>query len=204
MKNSRFDQKDRIAGVILAAGGSSRLGVPKQLLPWGKKNLINTCINTARISGLDPLVVVLGAHREAILPVLDQHGVYVVENTQWEEGQSSSIHAGIRALPSDIRGALLLLADQPQISVNLITAIIEAAKQKDSIVAPVISGRRANPVYFPARTFDALMQIKGDQGGRAVMLQYQLALLDWQEEDMAEDIDTLQDYERMLRKFGLD
>ncbi|MGV8050490.1 MAG: NTP transferase domain-containing protein [Anaerolineaceae bacterium] len=204
VKKSCFDQKDRIAGVILAAGGSSRLGMPKQLLPWGKKNIINTCIDTARIAGLTPLVVVLGAQREEILPVLDQHGVCIVENTQWEEGQSSSIHAGLRALPRDIKGALLLLADQPQISVDLLTAIIETAMQKDSIVAPVISGRRANPVYFPARTFDALMQIKGDQGGRAIMSQYQLTLLNWQDDDMAEDIDTQVDYERMLRKFGLD
>ncbi|MFZ3070759.1 MAG: nucleotidyltransferase family protein [Anaerolineaceae bacterium] len=192
-----------IAAIILAAGQSSRLGLVKQTLPWGKKNIVNTCVETAWAAELDPLVVVLGANRDMILPLLDQEGVIIVENERWAEGQSTSLKAGLRALPETVRGALFLLADQPQISVNLISSLIEIAADEDSVVLPIITGRRANPVYFPRSAFDELDKLEGDQGGRSVISCFPVRLLEWLDDDMAGDIDTLEDYQKMRARFGL-
>lgn len=193
----------KIAGVILAAGDSSRFGQPKQLLPWGKRNVLNACIATAKLAGLDPIVVVLGANREQILPEIDKEGVKVVENPRWAEGQSTSVRAGVTELPADVLGALFLLADQPQISVQLIVSIKEAAWKKNTAIVPVIGSRRANPVYFPREAFTALQQLRGDQGGRAILNQFQVTLLEWLDEDMAGDIDTPEDFARLCERFGL-
>ena len=192
-----------IAGVILAAGQSSRFGQPKQLLPWGKRNMLNTCIATAKNAMLSPIVVVLGAHSEEILPEMDQEGVEVVINHHWAEGQSTSVKAGVSALPEDVYGAVFLLADQPQISVQLIVSIIETAWKRNNVVLPVIMGKRANPVYFPKQTFPALLNLEGDQGGRAVLNHFPTTLLEWLDEDMAGDMDTPEDYERLRKRFGL-
>ena len=192
-----------IAGVILAAGQSSRFGQPKQLLPWGKRNMLNTCIATAKIAMLSPIVVVLGAHSEEILPEMDQEGVEVVINHHWAEGQSTSVKAGVAALPKDVHGAVFLLADQPQISVQLIVSIMETAWKRNNVVLPVIMGKRANPVYFPKQTFPALLNLEGDQGGRAVLNHFPTTLLEWLDEDMAGDMDTPEDYERLRKRFGL-
>lgn len=193
-----------IAGIILAAGQSSRFGQPKQLLHWGKQNVLNTCISTAKLTELSPLVVVLGAFHEEILPKMDQEGVEVVINHHWAEGQSTSVKAGVSALPENVQGAIFLLADQPQISVQLIVSIMETAWKRNTVVLPVIMGKRANPVYFPKQTFPALLNLEGDQGGRAVLNQFPTTLLEWLDEDMAGDIDTPEDYERLRERFGLD
>ena len=192
-----------IAGVILAAGQSSRFGQPKQLLPWGKRNMLNTCIATAKNAMLSPIVVVLGAHYEEILPEMDQEGVEVVINHQWAEGQSTSVKAGVSALPEEVYGAVFLLADQPQISVQLIVSIMETAWKRNNVVLPVIMGKRANPVYFPKQAFPALLKLEGDQGGRVVLNQFPNILLEWLDEDMAGDIDTPEDYTRLRERFGL-
>ena len=193
----------RVAGVILAAGESRRFGQPKQLLRWGKQNALNACIATAKLAGLDPIVVVLGANLEQILPQINREGVTVIENSHWSEGQSSSVKAGVAALPADVLGALFLLVDQPQISVQLVVSIEEAAWKKNTVVLPVIGGRRANPVYFPRAAFTALEQLQGDEGGRGIINQFPTKLLEWFDEDMASDIDTPEDYARLCKRFGL-
>jgi molybdenum cofactor cytidylyltransferase len=193
-----------IAGVLLAAGQSSRFGQPKQLLPWGKQNVLNTCISTAKLAGLSPIAVVLGAHYEDISLEMDQGGVKVVINHHWAEGQSTSVKAGVSALPEDVFGAIFLLGDQPQISVQLIVSIMETARKRNKVVIPVIAGKRANPVYFPKAAFSALLNLEGDQGGRAVLNQFPTTLLEWLDDDMTGDIDTPEDYARLRERFGLD
>lgn len=195
---------NRVAGVILAAGSSRRFGGIKQLLPWRDKNLVNTVIQTARLSGLDPLVVVLGSDADLIRATIDDDCVGVVINRDWEMGQSTSLKAGLRAIGSPVRGALFLLADQPQMSVNLVTSIVEEGLRTNKVIVPVVDDRRGNPVYFPEACFDRFDQLEGDIGGRQIISTCPHTTLQWLDEWMSEDIDTPEDYQRLRAQFGVD
>ena len=190
-----------IAGIVLAAGGSSRFGTVKQLLPWGKGTCLEACLRTAEMAGLAPIVAVLGSQYERIMRDTRFGSARAVINAEWEKGQATSLKAGLQALPDGLFGAVFLLADQPQISVTLVSAIMELAWKRDAVVVPVINDRRANPVFFPARAFPVLRHIEGDRGGRAVMSEFQTVLLPWLDEDMALDLDTRQDYDRLCQIF---
>ncbi len=190
-----------IAGIILAAGGSSRFGAVKQLLPWGRGTCLEACVRTAELAGLDPIVVVLGFQNEIILDQTQLGHAQVVKNAEWDQGQGASLKAGVGVLPEGLFGAVFMLADQPQISVNLVMAIKELAWKRNSVVVPLINDQRANPVFFPSRAFSRLSSIQGDQGGRALMGEFPTVLLPWLDEDMALDIDTQADYDRLCRIF---
>lgn len=193
-----------IAGIILAAGGSSRFGSPKQLLPWGKSNLLNTGIEKAYLAGLSPVVVVLGSNSKLIQPTIINPKAQIVFNARWEEGQSTSMQAGLAQLDERTLGVIFILADQPQISVNLLQTIKEKGMQTESIVVPLMDGKRANPVYFPRRAFQALGRVTGDQGGRAIFSQFPVVLLEWLDDHMGEDIDSPEDYQRLRTWYGVD
>lgn len=190
-----------IAGIILAAGDSSRFGAPKQLQTWGNGTSLEACIGTAETAGLDPIVVVLGDRHEEIQARTRFGRARLVYNPEWKYGQSTSLKAGVAALPPECFGAVFLLADQPQISVQLVSAVKELAWQKDAVVLPIIGDRRANPVFFPKRAFPRLMELQGDQGGRAILGEFPAVQLSWLDDDMALDIDTREDYERLYRIF---
>ena len=190
----------RIAGIILAAGGSSRYGQPKQLLPWGNTNVINTTLRTAALAGLEPVIVVLGAYESQITATLTEANVQIVSNPDWQTGQSGSLKAGINVLPADCDGALFLLADQPHLSIHLVDALLREAESGAVAVAPLIDGRRANPVYFSRAAFPLLNTISGDQGGRAVMREVNVKYVDWYDEMQAHDIDEPEDY-LVLKRF---
>lgn len=193
----------KVAGIILAAGQSSRFGGIKQLLPWKKANLVNTAIYTARTAGLDPIVVVLGANAAVIRATIQDEDVTTVENTYWAEGQSGSIRVGLEHIRQPVSGALILLADQPQVSVSLVVTLVEQARLGRDIVAPVINDQRANPVYFSAKTFDRLKAVSGDQGGRSLFSEYRADLVPFLDDWMAKDIDTPQDYSDLRSHYGL-
>ncbi len=167
----------------------------------GKAPAWKLCIRTAETAGLDPLVVVLGDHFEEIQARTHFGRALVVHNPDWKNGQSTSLKAGITALPQECFGAVFLLADQPQLSVQLVSAVKELAWQKDAVVLPIIGDRRANPVFFPKRAFPRLMELQGDLGGRAILGEFPAVQLPWLDEDMALDIDTREDYERLYRIF---
>ncbi len=173
-------------------------------MPWRDKNLVNTVIQTARLSGLDPLVVVLGSDADLIRATIDDDCVGVVINRDWEMGQSTSLKAGLRAIGSPVRGALFLLADQPQMSVNLVTSIVEEGLRTNKVIVPVVDDRRGNPVYFPEACFDRFDQLEGDIGGRQIISTCPHTTLQWLDEWMSEDIDTPEDYQRLRAQFGVD
>jgi molybdenum cofactor cytidylyltransferase len=192
-----------IAGIILAAGGSSRYGQPKQLLPWGDTNVLNATVRTALLAGLDPVIVVLGAHEADISAAMTEPNLKLITNPDWQTGQSSSLKAGVQAVPDACDGALCLLADQPQLNVHLIDAILREADSGAVAVAPIIDGRRANPVYFNRAAFEELMTLTGDQGGRAVIREIKMNYVEWLDEMQALDIDNPEDYELLrLNYFG--
>ncbi|MDY6872630.1 MAG: selenium cofactor biosynthesis protein YqeC [Chloroflexota bacterium] len=191
-----------ITGVILAAGGSRRLGRPKQLLTWrGRPFIRQVCLN-ALAGGLTPLIVVTGAESGGIRAAVEDLPVEFVHNPDWEAGQSTSLHSGLGAVPDEARGAMFLLSDQPQAGPVLISDLVARFYEQGApITAPQVGGRRGNPVLFARETFGALSQVRGDSGGRAVFSQFDVDWLPWVDERVTLDVDDEGDYERMMDAF---
>ena len=186
----------KVAGIILAAGSSSRFGSPKQLLPWRGTSVLNSVVDVAIQTGLSPVIIVLGANADLIEPEL-LDGCFVVRNDKWSLGQSSSIRVGLAELPEDTEGVLILLGDQPQINPLFCASIIQKGLDSGKITIPYVNDRRANPVFFPKHTVDRLGEVTGDRGGRAIFSEFQVELLPWLDDCMAMDIDTPEDYEKL-------
>ena len=200
-----FSVHSPVAGVILAAGGSQRLGRPKQLLDWQGQPFIAKVVQNALAAGLRPLIVVTGAESETVSGALTGLPVTIIHNPDWQDGQSTSLRAGLRSLPRDCRAALFLMSDQPQISPDLIRSVVDAFyTRRLPIAAPRIAGRRANPVLFDREAFEALNAIRGDQGGRAVFNQFEAAWVDWDDGRAALDVDDEDAYERLKRAYFQD
>jgi molybdenum cofactor cytidylyltransferase len=166
--------KSSVAAIVLAAGASRRLGQPKQLLMHGGETLLARSIRLANEAGAAPVLVVLGASHEKIRAVVALGGVNLVINENWEQGIASSIHAGMNAfgeIGSTVSGALILSCDQPRLTAEHLSALIEsfAAQTKPSIVASAYAGVRGIPAVFPRFAFTHLLALSGDKGARALL-----------------------------------
>jgi molybdenum cofactor cytidylyltransferase len=183
----------RIAGIILAGGGSRRFGRPKLLEILDGEVLIRRAVQAAKDAGLDPIVVVLGADGPAVRDALDQLAVQITNNPDWAKGQSSSVRAGLKMLAPNVDGAVFLLADMPLVDADLVSTLVEThRKSLQPIVAPWTGERWGNPVLFDRTTFEALRRIRGDQGGRALFKTYSVEAVPWGQSAML-DIDTPDD-----------
>lgn len=190
---------ERIAGVILAAGGAQRMGQPKQVLIWRSQPLVRHVAQAALEAGLAPVVVVVGSAAEQVEAAVQGLPVQLVHNPEWQLGQSSSVKAGVSALPAETGAAVFLLADQPRAPVQLIVSLMEAhAATLSPLVAPLVQGRRANPVLLDRVTFPELLALSGDQGGRALFARYPAHWVPWHDSTILQDIDTPEDYRRLL------
>ena len=194
---------EQTAGIILAAGGSSRFGQPKQLLTWRGEPLVRHVAKTALRAGLNPVIVVLGADADAIEPVIKDIGLRIVINQAWMDGVSTSIKTGLSALKEDVGGVIFLQADQPQIPVQLVSSLIEEHRNTlNPIVAPQIDGVRGNPVLFDQTVFPALSALEGDRGGRALFSHYPIDWVTWHDPKALMDIDSPGDYQDFLNAFS--
>ena len=194
-----LEVQERIAGIILAAGGSTRFGAPKQLLDWKGLPLVKHVTNIILDSGLSPVVVVTGSDQDDVRKILDGTPVELVNNPDWESGQSTSVRAGIESLPEGIAAAVFILVDQPFISSELIKKIrtIQAQSQAQ-IIHPQVNDQPANPVLFDNSLFGALSSLEGDTGGRILFEEYPPRIFSWIDDRIQKDIDTPEDYQNML------
>ncbi len=188
----------RVAGVVLAAGGSSRLGQPKQLIPFRGKPLVWHAVRAALGAGLAPVVVVCGGAGAQVRRALEGEPVSFVENPTWESGQSSSVRIGLaEAEKAGIEGAVFLLADMPLVGKDLVREIISTHRRTLApLVAPRAGERRGNPVLFDRATFPALRELAGDRGGRSLFERYTPEWVEWDEAAML-DLDTDEDLRRL-------
>ncbi|MBV6625846.1 MAG: nucleotidyltransferase family protein [Rivularia sp. (in: Bacteria)] len=188
--------------IILAAGKASRMGKPKQLLTYQGSNLISHAVKTGLNSICEHVVVVLGGYKEKIKPHINKLPVQIVENPHWETGMSSSIRAGIVAINQNnpnLDAVIIALADQPLISETVFNQLIHKYQEtRNKIVASAYDDIIGVPALFNCALFPELMQLKGDKGAKALMREYQDELLTIEIPEAAIDIDTPDDYEKLL------
>lgn len=163
----------RFGVVILAAGASTRMGTPKQLLECEGEPLVIRAVKAALASPAWPVVVVLGAHAEKIRPVLARFPVLITESPAWAEGMAASIRAGVTTLQQFSRGldgALIALCDQPAFSAGVIDRLAAAQRVTGrSIAAARYAGRHGAPALFRRDHFPALTALTGEEGARALL-----------------------------------
>jgi molybdenum cofactor cytidylyltransferase len=160
-----------LAAVILSAGASSRMGRPKALLPYREGTFLEHLIEVTRHPQIGTTRVVLGAGAEVIRTVGKLDPSIVVLNPEWEQGQLSSIRAGLRSLEQiDADGIVLCPVDHPLVSARLVGDLVERFyASKKAIILPTYSGRRGHPAIFSRALFGELMSAPVDMGARAVV-----------------------------------
>lgn len=165
--------RNRIVGIVLAAGTSSRLGRPKQLLDLAGKPVIAHVVMRALNAGLDEVIVVTGGAGEAVAAALTDLPVRIVPNSAYRDGQSTSLVGGLRAVLDDasVDAIVVLLGDQPDVDPADIAAV--AARRRFGPIAPIVmtgyGETRSHPILFGREVFPELLAITGDQGGRDVV-----------------------------------
>jgi len=177
--------------VILAAGNSSRLGQPKQLVPFKKQTLLSYTIQEAKAAGLGEVVVVLGSGAEQLRKKIQD--AQVILNSNWQKGMGSSIAAGVEHLMSEgAEAAVFLLCDQPFISAVLIKELAAAGAQSGIAICDYGVGQ-GPPSYFSNRFFSELRLLTGDSGAKPVIKNYaeQVSYVSFVEG--RHDIDTIDD-----------
>ena len=188
----------RFGAIILAAGASTRMGQPKQLLPIAGRPLVVHAAEAALASGAWPVVVVLGAHAEKIRPVFARLPVLIVENSAWPEGMAASIRTGITTLRQFSRtldAALIALCDQPAFSAAIVAQLLAAQHTTGrSIVAAHYSARNGAPALLLREHFPALAALTGEAGARDLLnsTPERVAAVDLPA--LAHDLDTPADY----------
>jgi 4-nitrophenyl phosphatase len=190
----------QVSAVILAAGGSTRFGQPKQLLAWEGIPLVAHVADVALSAGLAPVIVVLGCQAEATGAALGTRPVQTVINRRWEEGLSTSVKSGLAALPPTTDAAIFLQCDQPLITADLLRRL--AARFEESgapIVHPTHAGQRSTPVLFARDLFPELAAVRGDEGGRGLIARYaeDVSTVKVANSNTLADVDVPADYDRL-------
>lgn len=201
---SDAERPPRVAAVILAAGKSSRMGEPKQLLRLGETTMLGQTIDNVRRSVLREIILVLGGSAEAILRDLTRkEGLKVVDNPSWQQGMATSLRAGLSAVGPETEAALIILADQPFVRPETFNRLAgHYGRSRAQIVIPTHRGIRGNPVLLDRSVFPEVMALAGDVGCRAIFGNHPqgIAKLEVEDEGILLDIDNQGDYER-LRSF---
>jgi CTP:molybdopterin cytidylyltransferase MocA len=189
-----MDGRNEIAAILLAAGGSSRLGRPKQLVVFEGETLIRRAARTLVEGGCSPVIAVLGAEVSGCETELEAMPVDVVINRDWASGMSSSLRVGIERLQESspgALGALISLCDQPFVTRHDIGRLIEAYFGSDArITAAKYSGQLGVPAIFPKSHFADLMNIQGDRGARGILAMHEAEVVPVGMENARVDIDT--------------
>ena len=171
VQTRRTPKPPRIAAILLAAGRSTRMGANKLALPFKGKPLVRHAAEAALAAGLDPLIVVTGHEPEAVRQALDGLPVFLVQNSRYGDGLSTSLQAGIRAVPADRDGALVLLGDMPHIAPQLIKRLVSNFDPANgrAICVATADGVRGHPVLWDRRFFAEMESLTGDAGAKNLM-----------------------------------
>lgn len=191
---------NKVAAIILAAGGSSRMGRPKQLLKTDGVSFVRRTAETALASQCDRVFVVVGAQKNAVIKELEELDVTIVTNALWHSGMGSSIRTGMQALKADRHtydAALFLLIDQPAVTTALLNSIIDAFREGSDLVASEYADSVGVPALFAAAYFEALGNLPSDSGAKMLLKRHGADVTRILFPEGAFDIDTQADFERL-------
>ncbi len=163
----------RVGGILLAAGGSNRMGRPKQLIEFEGATLIQRTAESLKGSGCDPCIVVLGSNANDCVTELSGIGIDICINEAWASGMSSSIKAGLMRLleaEPDLSAVMITLADQPYVTAAIIGKFVaEYRRIRPTMIASEYNGITGVPALFSREMFDRILKLKGDRGARALI-----------------------------------
>ena len=191
----------RIALAVLAAGGSSRLGQPKQLLDVDGQPLLKRTLETAQRSDIDARYLVIGIYAPDIIANVNADGFHVVLNPLAHTGQASSLQAALASLEDEVDGLLVLLGDQPLVPPGLINQMAsEFDPERDAAVRPRYADGPGNPILLSHKLFAEIEALEGDVGARGVLQRYadQVRTVDATLFPTPRDVDTWDDYQSLL------
>lgn len=185
----------RVAAIVLAAGRSSRMGPNNKLLArLDGAPLVTRAVDAALASRATPVIVVLGHDAERVRAALGERAVTMVENPRYADGLSSSLRAGVAALPAGTDGAVVLLADMPRITAHHVERLLAAFDPRAgrTICVPTHRAKRGNPVLWGAAFFAEIAGLTGDVGARALLDRHpaQTALVEMEDDAVLRDVDT--------------
>jgi molybdenum cofactor cytidylyltransferase len=200
MENTEFGAAYSLHILILAAGASTRLGQPKQLVRLDGRPLLHTMVSHAVAVAGHAVTVVVGAHAQQLALLLKHSPASVIVNRHWEEGLGASIRCGVAALPPACDAVLLMLADQVGVTSDDLKRLVSAWKGQDSaVVASLYSGTVGVPAIFPRWCFSDLGALRGDVGARRVLQRYSDRLTRVPMPNAAMDLDTPEQLEELRR-----
>lgn len=200
------DGTGTIAGVLLAAGTSSRFGDRNKLLATvdGEPIVVHAARTLSR-SAVDTVTVVVGHEAERVRSVLDPFDVAIVENEDYAGGQATSVRTAIEGIEQTdpaVEAAVFALGDMPFVTPTTIDRLVDAFRAEvGTALAAAYGGQRGNPVLFGAEHFPALTDVDGDVGGRAILLEHG-TLIDTDDPGVVTDIDTPADLDRLCDRHG--
>jgi molybdenum cofactor cytidylyltransferase len=192
-----------VSAVILAAGGSSRMGKPKQLLEIGGKTLVSIVIENILASIIDEIIIVT----QPDLPLIGDNEYPEIKriiNKDWQRGQSSSMKTGLGAVDERTDAVIFFMADQPMVDTGIINRLILTFQETEKpIISPLYNGKKGAPVIFKKRIFDELNLIQGDRGGRDLLEAYPVEYVNIDMPLAAMDVDTPEEYEKLRGMVGV-
>ncbi|XLS27443.1 NTP transferase domain-containing protein [Flavobacteriaceae bacterium M23B6Z8] len=193
---------NKTALLILAAGSSSRLGRPKQLLPWGNTNLLGHSIIQGKKAGINDIFVVTGAFHEEVVASVKDLEAQIVFNKNWSEGMGGSIASGVSEISKSKNSyaqLVIMVCDQPFVQAGFLKKLLaEAADKKQSVVATSYAGIPGVPAVFDVSVFESLQKLKGSQGAKSLLLALKEEVLLIEDDTITTDIDTMETYEQLF------
>jgi molybdenum cofactor cytidylyltransferase len=194
-----------LAGVVLAAGESRRMGQPKQLLSFGESTILERVVDTLLAAGVGEVIVVLGHLAERVGAVLGDRSVRAVINASYRQGMLTSVKCGVRAIDANYDAVLFALGDQPHIECAVVSEVIRAYRAGSAgIVIPCYSGKKGHPIIINLPRYrEAIVNLPEDVGLNVLMQEHadDVQLIDVATEDIIRDIDVPDDYARELARF---
>jgi molybdenum cofactor cytidylyltransferase len=190
---------NKTAGVLLAAGGSKRLGHPKQLIQFRGQTLIHHMISVIKSGGIVNLFVVAGAFRNEVIAAVKDLKVHWIINTEWERGLSTSIQAAIKHIQYDYDAAIFFVVDQPFLEPGLVMQVLAAVETEvyAKIIATRVESQQTHPVAYRKSVYKNLLALKGDSGGRDFLRGQAVHWIDWPNKILLQDVDTQNDFQSL-------